>query len=46
MRVLHISFGEFIKLILMDDYLLGCPPKPEAVIDALTKMNLFGLFYF
>ncbi|KAH1045872.1 hypothetical protein J1N35_036656, partial [Gossypium stocksii] len=23
----------------MDVYLLGCPPKPEAVIDAITKLR-------
>ncbi|KAK3140738.1 hypothetical protein QOZ80_5AG0405140 [Eleusine coracana subsp. coracana] len=26
------------KLISVDVYLPGCPPKPEAVIDALTKL--------
>uniref|UniRef100_A0ACD5Z395 Uncharacterized protein n=1 Tax=Avena sativa TaxID=4498 RepID=A0ACD5Z395_AVESA len=26
------------KLIPVDVYLLGCPPKPEAVIDVLTKL--------
>ncbi|KAD7117039.1 hypothetical protein E3N88_04307 [Mikania micrantha] len=25
------------KLILVDVYLPGCPPKPEAIIDAITK---------
>jgi len=27
------------KLIPVDVYLPGCPPKPEAVIDALTKLR-------
>ncbi|KAL5053351.1 hypothetical protein RYX36_034033 [Vicia faba] len=27
------------KLIPMDVYLSGCPPKPEAVIDAITKLR-------
>ncbi|KAI3865244.1 hypothetical protein MKX03_012834 [Papaver bracteatum] len=27
------------KLILVDVYLPGCPPKPEAVIDAITKLH-------
>ena len=27
------------KLIPVDVYLPGCPPKPEAVIDALTKLH-------
>ncbi|KAI5681948.1 hypothetical protein M9H77_03176 [Catharanthus roseus] len=27
------------KLILVDVYLPGCPPKPEAVIDATTKLR-------
>ena len=27
------------KLILVDVYLSGCPPKPEAVIDAITKLR-------
>nr|UHJ17540.1 NADH-plastoquinone oxidoreductase subunit K [Corydalis chrysosphaera] len=27
------------KLIPVDVYLLGCPPKPEAVIDAITKLR-------
>ena len=27
------------KLILVDVYLPGCPPKPEAVIDAITKLR-------
>ncbi|KAB2037643.1 hypothetical protein ES319_D03G089800v1 [Gossypium barbadense] len=26
------------KLIPVDVYLPGCPPKPEAVIDAITKL--------
>uniref|UniRef100_A0A0D3C3M6 NADH:ubiquinone oxidoreductase-like 20kDa subunit domain-containing protein n=1 Tax=Brassica oleracea var. oleracea TaxID=109376 RepID=A0A0D3C3M6_BRAOL len=26
------------KLIPVDVYLSGCPPKPEAVIDAITKL--------
>jgi NAD(P)H-quinone oxidoreductase subunit K len=26
------------KLIPMDIYLPGCPPKPEAIIDAITKL--------
>nr|WOL38330.1 NADH dehydrogenase subunit K [Utricularia gibba] len=25
------------KLVPVDVYLPGCPPKPEAVIDAITK---------
>ncbi|GFP80842.1 NAD(P)H-quinone oxidoreductase subunit k chloroplastic [Phtheirospermum japonicum] len=28
------------KLIPVDVYLPGCPPKPEAVIDAITKLRL------
>ena len=27
------------KLIPVDVYLPGCPPKPEAVIDAITKLR-------
>jgi len=27
------------KLIPVDVYLPGCPPKPEAVIDAITKLH-------
>ncbi|MBA0648282.1 hypothetical protein Goklo_016034, partial [Gossypium klotzschianum] len=27
------------KLIPVDVYLSGCPPKPEAVIDAITKLR-------
>jgi NAD(P)H-quinone oxidoreductase subunit K len=27
------------KLIPVDIYLLGCPPKPEAIIDAITKLR-------
>ncbi|KAF1895994.1 hypothetical protein Lal_00046750 [Lupinus albus] len=27
------------KLIPVDVYLSGCPPKPEAVIDAITKLH-------
>uniref|UniRef100_A0A803LJS0 NADH:ubiquinone oxidoreductase-like 20kDa subunit domain-containing protein n=1 Tax=Chenopodium quinoa TaxID=63459 RepID=A0A803LJS0_CHEQI len=27
------------KLILVDVYLPGCPPKPEAVIDVITKLR-------
>ncbi|KAF9605966.1 hypothetical protein IFM89_021292 [Coptis chinensis] len=27
------------KLIIVDVYLPGCPPKPEAVIDAITKLR-------
>ena len=27
------------KLIPLDVYLSGCPPKPEAVIDAITKLR-------
>ena len=27
------------KLIPVDVCLLGCPPKPEAVIDAITKLR-------
>jgi NAD(P)H-quinone oxidoreductase subunit K len=27
------------KLIPVDVYLPGCPPKPEAVIDALIKLR-------
>ena len=27
------------KLIPVDIYLSGCPPKPEAVIDAITKLR-------
>jgi NAD(P)H-quinone oxidoreductase subunit K len=27
------------KLIPLDVYLPSCPPKPEAVIDALTKLR-------
>ncbi|XP_051145760.1 NAD(P)H-quinone oxidoreductase subunit K, chloroplastic-like [Andrographis paniculata] len=27
------------KLIPVDIYLPGCPPKPEAVIDAITKLR-------
>lgn len=27
------------KLIPVDIYLQGCPPKPEAVIDAITKLR-------
>ncbi|CAN6483029.1 unnamed protein product [Victoria cruziana] len=27
------------KLIPDDVYLLGCPPKPEAIIDAMTKLR-------
>ncbi|KAJ6843191.1 NADH dehydrogenase subunit K [Iris pallida] len=27
------------KLILVDVYLPGCSPKPEAVIDAITKLR-------
>lgn len=25
------------KRLQLEDYLPGCPPKPEAVIDAITK---------
>nr|QIE13242.1 NADH dehydrogenase subunit K [Allium ovalifolium var. leuconeurum] len=28
------------KLIPVDVYLPGCPPKPEAVIDAITKLRI------
>ncbi|ONM55323.1 Photosystem II CP47 reaction center protein [Zea mays] len=31
------------KLIPVDVYLPGCPPKPEAVIDALTKFHEEGI---
>nr|AKJ83555.1 NADH dehydrogenase subunit K [Alocasia macrorrhizos] len=27
------------KLIPVDVYLPGCPPKPEAIIDAITKLR-------
>ncbi|KAL8238665.1 hypothetical protein R6Q59_015232 [Mikania micrantha] len=27
------------KLIPVDVYLSGCPPKPEAIIDAITKLR-------
>ncbi|MGG6621324.1 UNVERIFIED_CONTAM: NADH-quinone oxidoreductase subunit B, partial [Salmonella enterica subsp. enterica serovar Weltevreden] len=27
------------KLIPVDVYLPGCPPKPEAVVDAITKLR-------
>ncbi|MFQ6661626.1 hypothetical protein Gotur_029729 [Gossypium turneri] len=27
------------KIIPMDVFLPGCPPKPEAVIDAITKLR-------
>ncbi|TYH24946.1 hypothetical protein ES288_A03G130500v1 [Gossypium darwinii] len=27
------------KLIPVDVYLPGCPPKPEAIIDAITKLH-------
>ncbi|KAF8410564.1 hypothetical protein HHK36_003095 [Tetracentron sinense] len=27
------------KLIIVDVYLPGCPPKPEAVMDAITKLR-------
>ncbi|RZC63601.1 hypothetical protein C5167_025373 [Papaver somniferum] len=30
------------KLIPVDVYLPGCPPKPEAVIDAITKLRKKG----
>ncbi|MCD7461353.1 hypothetical protein HAX54_045942, partial [Datura stramonium] len=31
------------KLIPIDVYFPGCPPKPEAVIDAITKLSRGGL---
>ncbi|KAI3843245.1 hypothetical protein MKX03_030742, partial [Papaver bracteatum] len=35
-----ITGGMFIdKIIHVDVYLPGCPPKPEAVIDAITKLR-------
>uniref|UniRef100_A0A6N2NGH3 NADH:ubiquinone oxidoreductase-like 20kDa subunit domain-containing protein n=1 Tax=Salix viminalis TaxID=40686 RepID=A0A6N2NGH3_SALVM len=35
-----ITGGMFIdKLIPVDVYLPGCPPKPEAIIDAITKLR-------
>ncbi|XP_035837196.1 NAD(P)H-quinone oxidoreductase subunit K, chloroplastic-like [Helianthus annuus] len=30
------------KLIPVDVYLSGCPPKPEAIIDAITKLRKKG----
>ncbi|CDY15330.1 BnaC04g42930D [Brassica napus] len=30
---------KLIPLIPVDVYLPGCPPKPEAVIDAITKLR-------
>ncbi|PIN01029.1 NADH-ubiquinone oxidoreductase, NUFS7/PSST/20 kDa subunit [Handroanthus impetiginosus] len=29
------------KLIPVDVYLPGCPPKPQAVIDAITKLQIY-----
>ncbi|RZC93598.1 hypothetical protein C5167_007638 [Papaver somniferum] len=34
------------KLIPVDVYLPGCPPKPEAVIDAITKLRAIPTLLF
>lgn len=35
----HSTVRGVDKLIPVDVYLPGCPPKPEAVIDAITKLR-------
>ncbi|KAL4619815.1 hypothetical protein ACB092_06G107800 [Castanea dentata] len=35
----HTTVRGVNKLIPIDIYLPGCPPKPEAVIDAITKLR-------
>ncbi|KAM3360719.1 hypothetical protein P3S68_015573 [Capsicum galapagoense] len=35
----YSTVGGVDKLIPIDIYFLGCPPKPEAVIDAITKLR-------
>ncbi|KAK8331812.1 hypothetical protein V6Z11_A10G099500 [Gossypium hirsutum] len=35
----YSTVREVDKLIPVDVYLPGCPPKPEAVIDAITKLS-------